>query len=1018
MLMNSIISKYSNRLIQTSSSIAIRSYASSSTSTANIRSTFLNYFNENGHKKVDGSSLIPHNDSTLLFTNAGMVQFKQCFAALETPPAPMVTTAQKCVRAGGKHNDLDNVGYTARHHTFFEMLGNFSFGGYKHAKRDAIRHAWQLLTGPMGLPANRIVASVLEGDEEAADIWRTEIGLTDDRILRCGPKDNFWSMGDGAGPCGPCSELFWDRGEGNEMDGERYLEIWNLVFMQYWRDDAGNLTPLPTPCVDTGMGLERMAAVLQDKQSNYEIDLFANLIDGIKSVAEKNDSVFVGKVHADKFETSMRVIADHLRSVSFLIADGVVPSATGRGYVLRKIIRRALSYGQMIGFQQPFLHLLQPLLTSLMGDFYTQLSQRAPQIQNVIYNEEILFYQAIQRGVTYLDDLIDSNKLDEWNVFNIYSTYGLPLEISEVKARQSNINIDMDKVQQFIDETKEKSKSSWKKDQSNNNTNQILQKWKNENIKSNFVGYEKLHCTTRIKAQHFSEEDNLLYVVLEDCPFYAVSGGQIGDKGIIVTSVGNGENIYNVIDTLKPYDGVQVVVIEFDSTKQRLNQVMDDLKVDNKVDCRVDKQTRQQTAIHHTATHLLHSALRKELGENSVVQAGSYVGPESLRFDFTAVGKLSNKQITNIEQTVNQAIQQDIPLDVQEMSQGDAVKTDAIQLFSEKYGDSVRVVSVPGVSKEFCGGTHVGKTGDIQLFRIVSETSIAAGTRRIEARAGQAAATWLDSFKSTVDGLATKLGVPTNIVGKHVESLIDNKKQLEKQVSELQQQILFNSIKTHNGKIQLDGNNNNSIACSLHLLSGQSTTIDKNTLQEISKKLAKTQPNHIHILLTTEATDNKLICTVGSQLEKQEVSANADKLLKQLLTNTIKFGKGGGKIQVEIMEDSFEKLIDQKKKDRFIAEESFIFILILEIDRKMVVYRFLGGGNNSPDQQLLNEVGYLSNLTEQDKFDQLVDIIFAFLLSQKGDELLASISSYSEQHGIGENALKNIVKGTIIIPIH
>eukprot|EP01132_Coremiostelium_polycephalum_P007491 gene7491-9206_t len=823
-----------------------------------------------------------------------MVQFKNQFLGIEESKFKLVTTSQKCVRAGGKHNDLENVGYTARHHTFFEMLGNFSFGGYKHFKGDAIRHAWQLLTKDIGLPADRLAVSVLHGDEEAADIWKKEIGLPSDRVFYKGKEDNFWSMGDGSGPCGPCSEIFWDHGEGNEVDGDRYLEIWNLVFMQYMRDDKGNLSPLPMPCVDTGMGLERMATVLQGKSSNYEIDLFQNLIRPLKELIH-SDPKLSGHINSqdpNKIETACRVVIDHLRSISFLISDGVIPSNVGRGYVLRKIIRRALSYGKILGFNEPFLHTLLPILSNEMGDTYPQLIERHQEITNVIFNEELTFYSVIKRGIPYLDDLIDKNLLNENSLFDLYHTYGLPLEISEVKAKQQNLSIDMEKVQKLIDESKEKSKSSWKgnnsKDNNNTTTNipDVVLKWKNESIEPKFIGYSTtISENSTILKSHFDidSDQNLIYLSLDECPFYGNSGGQIGDTGTIVSKTSGRR--YQVVNTLKPYDKGLVVIISIDPTKQRYSDVTGDLSAGSKVECLVDRNTRRQTAIHHTATHLLHSALKNVLSTSSkknisVVQAGSYVGPDVLRFDFTYPSKLLNQQIQDIEDWVNKAIESDVSLETVEMPYSEASKGDAIQMFSEKYGDTVRVVQVPGFSKELCGGTHVGRSSDIHHFKIIGESSVAAGTRRIEAVAGLAATQWYANHYRIISGLSNRMNVPVPHFEKSVEKLLTNSKEQEIEICQLNLKMAMLSAQSRSGQHQHQQVTIHHMDCD-----------DKKILQSISNDLCKNQPTHTHLIITNTG---KLVCATGSDCNHQ---VSADETLKQLL-KTLGTGKGGGSKQL------------------------------------------------------------------------------------------------------------------------
>ncbi|EFA82192.1 alanyl-tRNA synthetase [Heterostelium album PN500] len=725
-----------------------------------IRKTFLSYFERNDHLRVESSSLVPHTDYSLLFTNSGMVQFKNCFIGFEKPVKPLCTSVQRCVRAGGKHNDLENVGYTARHHTFFEMLGNFSFGGYSHFKRDAIRHAWTLLTVDFKLPVDRLLVTVLHGDEESASIWRDDIGLPSERILYKGEADNFWSMGDGDGPCGPCSEIFWDQG--HEVDGDRYLEIWNLVFMQYHRDASRKLIPLATPCVDTGMGLERMATVLQGVSSNYEIDF------------------------------------------------------------------------------------------------------------------------AIERGAPHLDDLIESRKLDEWQVFNIFNTYGLPLEISEVKAKQANIELSMEKVQTYIEEMKEKSKSTWKKDK--NNIPEPVLKWKNDRIEPEFIGYTDTKSKSKVLKSYFNpEQDSVAYLSLDKCPFYGNSGGQIGDTGKII---GKSGNTYRVIDCIKPYENGLVILLEIDPKIHRYNDLSIDLKEDSFVDSVVDHNIRQQTAIHHTATHLLQAALRAVLKSNqsssSVVQAGSYVGPDALRFDFTYPAKLTREEIQQVEHWINHIIEKDAIVETVETPYAEACKSDAIQLFSEKYRDVVRVVDVPGFSKELCGGTHVKRTSELQCFKIISENSVAAGTRRIEAIAGPVAIKWLSNNSDILSSISRRLEVQTPAVEKQIDQLLTNRKEQERQIADLTMKLALASIKSAKGSF--DGK-----PIIIHLIDCD-VSVDKKGLQEIGNSMSKRDTDSVHVIITL---DGKILVTLGSA----KLDTSADKVIKTLF-QVIGAGKGGGSKQM------------------------------------------------------------------------------------------------------------------------
>ncbi|KAM9981267.1 hypothetical protein ACTFIY_003575 [Dictyostelium cf. discoideum] len=866
------------------------------TSTKEVRETFLNYFEKNGHKRLPSGSLLPYNDNSLLFTNAGMVQFKNQFTGNEESKYKKVTTSQKCVRAGGKHNDLDNVGYTARHHTFFEMLGNFSFGGYNHFKRDSIQHAWDLLTKEYGLPKERLAISVLEGDEESAEIWRNQIGLPNDKIMYKGREDNFWSMGDGPGPCGPCSEIFWDHGK--EVDGERYLEIWNLVFMQYNKSgkegDEMPVDKLPIPCVDTGMGLERMASVLQGKFTNYDIDLFQNLINSFKEIVtiDVGRAQFQLQQDPQRVETAYRVIADHLRSISFLISDGVIPFNIGRGYVLRKIIRRALSYGKILGFNGPFLSTLFPLLEKEMGDIYPQLIERSNEIRNVILNEEGTFYNAIQRGIPYLEEFVQQNKLNEESLFLLYNTYGLPLEMSQVKAKQNNIEIDMDKVNKLIDETREQSRLTWNtssSDQTTQQTTQLPEKtflsWKSDNIKPKFIGYNGCveNDNSKVLRSHFDNDSHLVYLSLDETPFYGTSGGQVGDVGEL-NNVSSGKNVYRVINTIKPYEGGLVLIVEWDPSKQLASQVYQDLKQDSLLNCRVDRSIRNQIAVHHSATHLLHAALRNVIGK-SVVQAGSLVGSESLRFDFTHGQKLTPKQIEQIEQWVNDAIAKDIALNTDEIPYEQASKnSDTLQLFSEKYSEMVRVVSIPGFSKELCGGTHVERSSSIHQFKIISESSVAAGTRRIEAVAGLAATNFFKNHYQLVQQLSNSINSPIVNFQQSFERLVNTNSKQEKEIFDLKLKIAQLSSVNYNGHYKSD-NGGEMIPLSLHIIDCE----DKKAFTKVTENFAK-EFSSSPIQLTI-SKGGKVLCQLLSSSPSSSLSA--DTVLKQLF-KSIGMGKGGG----------------------------------------------------------------------------------------------------------------------------
>ncbi|MCF7520731.1 alanine--tRNA ligase [Neisseria sp. ZJ106] len=702
--------------------------------TSELRQKFLKYFEQHQHQIVRSSSLVPHDDPTLLFTNAGMNQFKDVFLGFDKRPYNRATTAQKCVRAGGKHNDLENVGYTARHHTFFEMMGNFSFGDY--FKRDAIHFAWGFLTGKewLNLPKEKLLATVYAEDDEAYNIWLNEIGMPADRIVRIGDNkggryasDNFWQMGD-TGPCGPCSEIFYDHGEeiwggipgSPEEDGDRWIEIWNCVFMQYNRDEQGNMNPLPKPSVDTGMGLERMAAVMQGVHSNYEIDLFQGLL---KAVARETGAAF------SMDEPSLKVIADHIRSCSFLIADGVLPGNEGRGYVLRRIIRRAVRHGYKLGQNQPFFHKLVPDLVKEMGDAYPELKEKQAQIEEALKNEESRFAQTLETGMALLENALakDSKKLDGEIIFKLYDTYGFPYDLTADICRERNIELDEAGFEREMEAQRNRARAA----QSFKANTQLGYEGKD----TEFKGYTERQTEASVLALYKDGEAvNELAegesgaVVIDFTPFYAESGGQIGDVGYIFA----GENRFEVRDTQK----IKAAVFG-----QFGVQVAGRLKVGDAITAKIDNDIRNANMRNHSATHLMHKALRDVLGSH-VEQKGSLVTAESTRFDISHPQAVTAEEIAEVERRVNEAILANVAVEAAIMSMEDAQKTGAMMLFGEKYGDEVRVLKMGDFSTELCGGTHVSRTGDIGLFKIISEGGIAAGVRRVEAITGLNALKW------------------------------------------------------------------------------------------------------------------------------------------------------------------------------------------------------------------------------------------------------------------------------------
>ena len=745
-------------------------------SSAELRQDFLNYFAERGHEVVASSPLIPGNDPTLLFTNAGMVQFKDVFTGHDQRPYNRATSVQRCVRAGGKHNDLENVGYTARHHTFFEMLGNFSFGDY--FKHDAIRFAWEFLTGICALPAEKLWVTVYEDDDEAAEIWIKEIGVDPNRLSRIGDKpggkkfesDNFWSMGD-TGPCGPCTEIFYDHGEGiwggppgtPEEDGDRYIEIWNLVFMQFNRDKDGSMAPLPKPSVDTGMGLERLAAVMQGVHSNYEIDLFQTLIKAAAALADSSDLE----------NASLKVLADHIRSCAFLITDGVIPSNEGRGYVLRRIIRRAIRHGHKLGIKGSFFHRLVAPLVSEMGAAYPELAKAQAQVEKVLRQEEERFAETLEQGMSLLQEAIDGlsgTLIPGETVFKLYDTYGFPVDLTADVARERQLSVDMEGFEREMAAQRERARAASHFDADYGDGLEI-------EGQTAFHGYDSLAREGKViglyrdgQAVDSLNEGERGMVVLDATPFYAESGGQVGDCGRLQTSGG----LFEVQDTRKQGQAFAHLGL--------LSQGR--LAVGDSVQAEVDATLRGDTARHHSTTHLLHAALRKVLGEH-VQQKGSLVSAERLRFDFVHFEAVSAEQLKQIEQLVNAQIRANLPVQTELMNIDAAKNRGAMALFGEKYGDEVRVLSMGDFSIELCGGTHVTRTGDIGLCKITSEAGTAAGVRRIEAVCGQQALAWLDEQGARLGQIAAQLRCGRDeIVGK-TEQLVERSRKLEKELEQL-----------------------------------------------------------------------------------------------------------------------------------------------------------------------------------------------------------------------------------------
>jgi alanyl-tRNA synthetase len=746
---------------------------------SDIRTKFLEFFESKGHAIVPSSPLVPANDPTLLFTNSGMVQFKDVFTGHDKRPYVRATTAQRCVRAGGKHNDLENVGYTARHHTFFEMLGNFSFGDY--FKRDAIRYAWELLTKVYGLSPDRMWTTVYHEDDEAYDLWTKDIGVPPERCVRIGDKpgapryqsDNFWQMAD-TGPCGPCTEIFWDHGPGiaggppgsKEAEGDRYVEIWNLVFMQFNRDDKGLMHPLPKPSVDTGMGLERVAAVLQGVHDNYEIDLFQDLI---KAAARETSS-------KDLASNSLRVIADHIRATSFLIVDGVIPSNEGRGYVLRRIIRRAIRHGYKLDQTKPFFHQLVPDLVKAMGDAYPELRKNAQRVAQVLKQEEERFAETLENGMKVLETALnrEDRMLDGETVFQLYDTFGFPVDLTADIARERDVRIDHAGFEAAMERQRERARAA--------SRFQMGTAVEYQGEKTDFRGYETLAVEEAKVVAIYKEGTSVrsvsagepAIVVLDRTPFYAESGGQMGDAGELIAPGGT----FAVSDTQK---------IQADVYGHHGKLATGTLSVGDRVAARVDAARRARTMRNHSATHLMHKALREVLGGH-VQQKGSLVDAERTRFDFSHNEPLTAEQIRRVEAAVNAEVLSNAATSARIMKFDDAAKAGALAFFGDKYGDEVRVLDI-GSSRELCGGTHVKRTGDIGFFKVISEGGIAAGVRRIEATTGEGALAWVQGQEARLNEAAAALKAPPHEVGQKIGQIMDNVRNLEKELGRLKSKL-------------------------------------------------------------------------------------------------------------------------------------------------------------------------------------------------------------------------------------
>ena len=860
-----------------------------------VRSAFINYFKKNDHAVIGSSSLIPENDPTLLFTNAGMNQFKNLFLGLEKRNYTKAVSSQKCVRAGGKHNDLDNVGFTARHHTFFEMLGNFSFGDY--FKKEAIHYAWEFLTKDLKIPKEKLYVTVFQNDDEAADIWHKQEGVPLDRIFRLGEKDNFWRMGD-VGPCGPSSEIFYDHGPkaGRESDpfkgivaGEdRFVEIWNLVFMQYEETAPGKLHPLPKPSVDTGSGFERLVAAMQGQFANYDTDLFLPMIDVASKISKQNyvsdplvlreDLVIRDRVAA------MRVLADHCRSTSFLLADGALPSNEGRGYVLRRIMRRAIRYGRKLSQDQSFLAPMSEVLIQSMSEFYPELGQRKNHILATIKDEESRFLQTLDNGTAILQDEIKKLKaknqkmISGETVFKLYDTYGFPVDLTAVMAAEQDLTVDESGFEKTMQASKAKAKSSWKNKSMQADEKHVIefgQKYSSSPTK--FLGYDSLESKSQIEAlsNGITEVSSLKsgetgYIVLDQTPFYAEGGGQMGDQGFIKTSTGEAR----VHDCIK----------QGQTFLHQIEILKGELKKSDQVATQVETKVRRQTASNHSATHLMHAALRKVLGTH-VTQAGSLVDETKTRFDFTHNKPLSTDEIQTIENLVNQEISEAHPVKAEVMTHKAAIDKGAMALFGEKYGDEVRVLSMGVFSSELCGGTHVNNTSQIRAFKIMSESGVSSGVRRIEAITGDAV---IELFLKNTDELKTAKNSAGLSADKLLTEWIDSKKE---ETKDLQKQIK----KIQSGQINVDDLAKN--AKSFNTTQGVAQYIladlnldDRDVLAQITDQLKNKIQKGIVIVIGSGESTHPVIISVSKDLTAQFQAGTLLKDFAQVLG-----GKGGGR---------------------------------------------------------------------------------------------------------------------------
>ena len=846
-----------------------------------IRGKFLGYFKERGHTIVESSGLIPKEDPTLLFTNAGMVQFKNLFLGQEKRGYTRAATSQKCVRAGGKHNDLETVGYTARHHTFFEMLGNFSFGDY--FKKEAITWGWEFLTGVMGLPKEKLWITVYKDDDEAFEIWHETIGIPVDRIVRLGEKDNFWMMGD-TGPCGPCSEILFDQGEevgcgrpecNVECECGRYVELWNLVFTQFNRDDSGTLTPLPKPNIDTGMGLERLTAVMQGVTSNYDCDLFSEIIGHLEEVS--------GKRYRTRSEddVSIRVIADHARAVTFLIADGVLPSNEGRGYVLRRILRRAARHGKLLGLDKPFLHDMVPVVIEKMRGTYPELSDKESYLRKVVVNEEQRFMETLDAGLKILNEQMallikEGEKVIAGSVvFRLYDTFGFPVDLTDEAARSKGLLLDMAGFEKAMEEQREKARQSWK-GSGEEEVADSYRRLSTAGVKTEFVGHEG-NTETTSKVAAILKNDKSVDVLREgekgeifvgQTPFYGEVGGQVGDVGVIE----KGTFLFEVWDTQKPLDDLFTHI-----GKVKKGEI----HVGENVDLRTEEGTRRAIEANHSGTHILQAALKQVLGDH-IKQSGSLVNAERLRFDFTHFAKIEDGEMERVEHIANQFIRANHPVTTDVLPRDEAIKTGATAVFDEKYGETVRLVKMGDFSKELCGGTHVLRTGDIGFLKIVSETSVAAGVRRIEAVTGGEAVRYAGTVEKELKHCAGMFRTAPLELSERLEKVLVNQKELEREIEVLKGKLASRDSSDLMGKTkEIDG---------VSVLATAVDAPDVKTLRDLGDKVRDRLRSGVILLGSKVEGKAMLLCMVTKDLTERFHAGNMVKELAPLVG-----GKGGGR---------------------------------------------------------------------------------------------------------------------------